>query len=38
MLAEMVARMEANTGRITMRFPYFVEKSAPVTGVRLKAQ
>jgi len=34
MLADMVARLEANTGHITMRFPYFVEKSAPVTGVR----
>jgi GTP cyclohydrolase I len=34
MLAEMVARLEANSGRIAMRFPYFVEKAAPVTGIK----
>jgi GTP cyclohydrolase I len=34
MLREMVERLEAETGHIEMRFPYFVEKSAPVTGVR----
>jgi GTP cyclohydrolase IB len=34
MLSEMVARLEAASGHIHMRFPYFVEKSAPVTGVR----
>lgn len=34
MLGEMVERLEAEAGHIGMRFPYFVEKSAPVTGVR----
>ncbi|MDA8361155.1 MAG: GTP cyclohydrolase FolE2 [Gammaproteobacteria bacterium] len=34
MLAEMVERLEANVGHIEMTFPYFVTKSAPVSGVR----
>ncbi|MDA8390236.1 MAG: GTP cyclohydrolase FolE2 [Gammaproteobacteria bacterium] len=34
MLAEMVDRLEANVGHIEMTFPYFVTKSAPVSGVR----
>ena len=34
MLREMVPKLEAEDGRIDMRFPYFVEKSAPVSGVR----
>jgi len=34
MLTVMVTRLEAKTGHITMRFPYFVEKAAPVSGVR----
>lgn len=34
MLAEMIRRLEAQSGYIEMRFPYFVEKAAPVTGVR----
>ena len=34
MLEEMVGRLEAEEGRIEMHFPYFIEKSAPVSGVR----
>jgi len=34
MLREMVARLEAETGVIEMRFPYFVSKAAPVSGVQ----
>ena len=34
MLREMVARLEAETGVIEMRFPYFIDKAAPVSGVR----
>ena len=34
MLREMVSRLEAEEGRIEMTFPYFIEKSAPVTGVK----
>jgi len=33
MLAEMTARLEAQSGHIEMRFPYFVSKKAPVSGV-----
>lgn len=33
MLPEMTARLEAHSGHIEMAFPYFVSKSAPVTGV-----
>jgi GTP cyclohydrolase I len=34
MLNEMAARLEAESGHIEMSFPYFVNKSAPVSGVR----
>ena len=30
----MVEKLEAEEGRIEMTFPYFIEKSAPVSGVR----
>ncbi len=33
-LREMVERLNADCGRIEMTFPYFVNKSAPVSGVR----
>jgi len=33
MLAEMTERLEAQSGHIEMRFPYFVSKKAPVSGV-----
>jgi GTP cyclohydrolase I len=34
MLKEMMAKLEAEEGRIEMSFPYFVDKAAPVSGVR----
>lgn len=34
MLREMVRRLDAKAGHIEMNFPYFVNKSAPVSGVR----
>lgn len=34
MLAEMAERLEADAGHIEMSFPYFVNKTAPVSGVR----
>jgi len=34
MLREMVERLEAEEGHIEMSFPYFIEKAAPVSGVR----
>src|SRR5919108_2821372 len=34
MLREMVEKLEAEEGRIEMSFPYFIEKSAPVSGVK----
>jgi GTP cyclohydrolase I len=34
MLFEVASRLGAETGYIEMNFPYFVEKSAPVSGVR----
>jgi len=34
MLREMVDRLEAETGHIEMSFPYFINKSAPVSGVQ----
>jgi GTP cyclohydrolase I len=34
MMREMVRRLEAETGLIEMRFPYFVNKTAPVSGVQ----
>lgn len=29
---EMLSRLESNAGTITMQFPYFIDKKAPVTG------
>ena len=34
MLREMVERLEAESGQIEMTFPYFIDKAAPVSGVR----
>ena len=34
MLAEMTDRLEAESGHIEMSFPYFVNKTAPVSGVQ----
>lgn len=34
MLREMTARLEAKTGHLEMTFPYFINKSAPVSGVQ----
>ena len=34
MLREMAVRLEAESGHIEMRFPYFVNKRAPVSGVK----
>lgn len=34
MLGEMTERLDAESGYIEMRFPYFVNKEAPVSGVR----
>src|SRR5258706_5237174 len=34
MLTEMVKRLEAEAGHIEMNFPYFVEKAAPISGVK----
>jgi GTP cyclohydrolase I len=34
MLAEMANRLDAQTGHIEMRFPYFINKTAPVSGVQ----
>lgn len=34
MLREMVKRLEAEIGHIEMTFPYFINKSAPVSGVQ----
>ncbi|PQJ95334.1 GTP cyclohydrolase FolE2 [Chromatium okenii] len=33
MLTEMSARLESEAGHIEMRFPYFINKKAPVSGV-----
>lgn len=33
MLCEMVEKLEAGCGRIEMNFPYFIRKSAPISGV-----
>jgi GTP cyclohydrolase I len=33
MLDEMLLRLEARSGRIEMAFPYFIRKTAPVSGV-----
>jgi GTP cyclohydrolase I len=34
MLREMVKRLEAESGHVEMNFPYFINKSAPVSGVQ----
>ena len=34
MLRDMVAKLEAETGHIEMNFPYFINKTAPVSGVQ----
>jgi GTP cyclohydrolase I len=34
MLREMVEKLEAEEGHIEMSFPYFIEKKAPVSGVK----
>ena len=34
MLREMVKKLEAETGHIEMTFPYFINKTAPVSGVQ----
>ena len=34
MLREMVERLEAETGHLEMSFPFFVNKTAPVSGVK----
>ena len=34
MLAEMRRRLEDNTGHIEMSFPYFINKAAPISGVK----
>ncbi len=34
MVREMVQRLEAEEGHVEMAFPYFIEKAAPVSGVR----
>ena len=33
-LREMVVRLEAESGHVEMTFPYFVNKSAPISGVK----
>src|SRR5476649_884323 len=33
MLHQMVEKLEAQSGNIEMNFPYFINKSAPVSGV-----
>ena len=34
LLETMVARLEVSEGRIEMQFPFFIEKAAPVSGVK----
>jgi GTP cyclohydrolase I len=34
MVREMVARLEAEEGVVEMTFPYFIDKAAPVSGVK----
>ncbi|MDB5803637.1 MAG: cyclohydrolase [Betaproteobacteria bacterium] len=34
MLSDMVQKLEATSGYIEMKFPYFINKSAPVSGVK----
>ncbi len=33
-LREMVTRLEAESGHVEMTFPYFVNKAAPISGVK----
>ena len=34
LLEHMVARLEVSEGRIEMQFPFFIEKAAPISGVK----
>jgi GTP cyclohydrolase I len=34
MLREMIVKLEAETGHIEMNFPYFINKTAPISGVQ----
>lgn len=34
MLRQMIERLEAETGHVEMTFPYFVNKAAPISGVK----
>lgn len=34
LLEHMVARLEVSEGRIEMQFPFFIEKTAPISGVK----
>lgn len=34
LMKNMLVRLEANTGKITINAPYFIEKQAPVSGVK----
>ncbi len=34
MLQEMTKKLEANSGHIEMNFPYFINKTAPISGVK----
>ncbi len=34
LLKEMATRLEADTGHIEMSFPYFIDKAAPISGVK----
>lgn len=34
MLRDMVKRLEAETGHVEMNFPFFIDKTAPISGVR----
>lgn len=34
MLSDMVSRLEADSGYVELQFPYFIEKTAPVSGVK----
>ena len=33
-ISEMTERLDAESGHVEMRFPYFVEKAAPISGVK----
>lgn len=34
MLREMLSRLDAETGHVEMVFPFFINKTAPVSGVK----